>query len=101
MSLGNETAAMMSYRDVVRVGEERVKQAALNVNGDSVLCQYCPVLSKVSVIYHHTKDMLCYSLTVCVCYCGMRGLEMLAYGVVEIERVQDYIFISDGDLYVK
>eukprot|EP01084_Bolivina_argentea_P247159 413540_1 len=45
-SLGNETAAMMSYRDVVRVGEERVKQAALNVNGDSVLRQYCPVLSK-------------------------------------------------------
>ncbi len=56
-SLGNETAAMMSYRDVVRVGEERVKQAALNVNGDSVLRRYCPVLSKVSVIDHHTKDV--------------------------------------------
>ncbi len=49
-SLGDETAAIMSYRDVIRVSEERVKQAALSMNGESVLRQYGPILSKVRVI---------------------------------------------------
>ncbi len=49
-SLGNETEAMMSYHDVIRISEERIKQTALTINGDSVLRKYCPVLSKVNVL---------------------------------------------------
>ncbi len=56
-SLGNETAAMACYSDAIRVSEERVKQAVLDINGDSILHQYCPVLSKVSVIDYHTKNL--------------------------------------------
>ncbi len=48
---------MACYSDAIRVSEERVKQAVLDINGDSILHQYCPVLSKVSVIDYHTQNL--------------------------------------------